>query len=98
MIHEANIDAATFERIGREELRAIVRSSDVDYQSGDNLRLFRADRWGGRDTYYVDRDEKGRFASEYRPYDPIFTVITHVQRTPELVDGKVLLSLHVQSA
>lgn len=102
MIHEANIDSPTFERVGREELRAVVRPATVDYQSGDHLHLFRLDRWGSnRATHYQERNPDGTFLRGYVDDDPIRAVITHVlpgTRLPELREDHVLLSLNVQEA
>lgn len=101
MIHEINVDSPTFERVGREELRAVVRPAAADYQSGDHLDLFKVNRWGNRETHYVERNPDGTFLRGYVDDDPIRAVITHVlpgTRLPELADDHVLLSINVQEA
>ena len=63
-------------------------------KTGDRVRIYPADRWGGRLCDFVERDAKGRFANEYRERPPYSTRITHVAAdAPGIKGGWVLLSL-----
>lgn len=99
MIHELKTQIPIFERVGRGEMKAIITKHDVDYQSGDTLRLLRVDGpYDYRTRHYVDRDEKGRFVRGSVEDDPLDVVITHVlpaaQTGGKVHAAHVMLSVH----
>lgn len=95
MIHELNVRTAPFERIGAGQILAKVVAHDTDYQAGDELCFYELNSWGNRKYHYVDRDERGRFASQNVEDPPVRTQITHVLPASQCdgpVAGNVLLS------
>lgn len=95
MIHEINVRTAPFDRIESGQITAKVVADDVDYQAGDELHFYELNSWGNRKYHYVDRDEKGRFASQNVEDPPVRTQITHAMPAAHcdgLVSGKMLLS------
>lgn len=95
MIHELNVQAAQYGRVTMGEVTAKVVKHSADYQTGDELHLFQVNKWGYRETHYVERDRNGRFLNEQRDNAPARVEITHVLPASQcdgLVEGMVLLS------
>lgn len=76
--HDLNITALWFDRVKSGEKRVEIREHDRDYQAGDLLRLYEVTEYGNRKMTFVERDERGRFASYWVENDPIVARITHV--------------------
>lgn len=94
MDHEINLHEPQWHRLSEGQRDWLLVKVGPDFQTGDRVRIYPADRWGSRLRDFVERDAKGRFANEYRDRPPYSTRITHVATdAPGIKGGWVLLSL-----
>ena len=94
MDHEINLHEPQWHRLSEGQRDGLLVEFGPDFQAGDRVRVYPADRWGSRLRDFVERDAKGRFANEYRERPPYSTRITHVAAdAPGVKGGWVLLSL-----
>ena len=94
MDHKINLHEPQWHRLSEGQRDWLLVKVGPDFQTGDRVRVYPADRWGNRLRDFVERDEKGRFANEYRERPPYSTRITHVAAGADGIrDGWVLLGL-----